>query len=206
MSMTENKRKLRDNSYILKTLDELVPQNHLVRKLDKVIDWTFIYPIVKDLYSEKGRASIDPVILFKMVFINYTFGINSMRKTCQEIEVNMAYRWFLTLSVRDKVPNYSTFSKNYERRFKDTNVFEEIFNHILKQAIKAELVDLKTIYGDATHVKANANKNKSLRKEVEIQTKIYQEQLDKEIDEERKEKGKKQLNRTEDTKETKKKR
>ena len=72
---------------MLGTLEEYVPENHLVRKLEETIDWGFIYPKVSSLYSDKGRPSVDPVILFKMIFINYTFGINSMRKTCEEIKV-----------------------------------------------------------------------------------------------------------------------
>ena len=77
----------------MSTLDDLVPQDHLVRTLEATIDWKFIYPLVKSLYSDFGRCSIDPVGLFKMIFINYTFGINSMRMTGEEIKVNMAYRW-----------------------------------------------------------------------------------------------------------------
>ncbi len=77
------------------TLDQLVPANHLVRKMESSIDFTFIYDLVKDMYSEVGRPSIDPVILVKLTFIQYTFGIRSMRKTIEEVETNMAYRWFL---------------------------------------------------------------------------------------------------------------
>ena len=77
------------------TLDQLVPPNHLVRKMEAAINFTFIYDLVKDMYSEVGRPSIDPVILVKLTFIQYTFGIRSMRKTIEEVETNMAYRWFL---------------------------------------------------------------------------------------------------------------
>ena len=116
MAMT-NRANIKFDGIILSTLDDLVPQDHLVRILEKTIDWKFIYPLVKPLYSHVGRLSIDPVVLFKMIFINYTFGINSMRKTCKEIQVNMAYRWFLGISIDEEVPNYSTWSKNYQRRY-----------------------------------------------------------------------------------------
>ncbi len=86
------------------TLDQLVPPNHLVRKMEAAIDFTFIYDLVKDMYSEVGRPSIDPVILVKLTFIQYTFGIRSMRKTIEEAETNMAYRWFLGYGFHDKVP------------------------------------------------------------------------------------------------------
>ena len=87
----------------MSTLDDLVPQDHLVRTLVATIDWKFIYPLVKSLYSNFGRRSIDPVVLFKMIFINYTFGISSMKKTCEEIKVNMAYRCpFLSKCTKSK--------------------------------------------------------------------------------------------------------
>mgnify|MGYP000662165967 CR=1 FL=1 len=131
MAMT-NRANIKRDGLIMSTLDDLVPQDHLVRTLEATIDWKFIYPLVKSLYSNFGRRSIDPVVLFKMIFINYTFGINSMRKTCEEIKVNIAYRWFLGISIYEDVPNYSTWSKNYQRRYKDSEVFDQIFNHILR--------------------------------------------------------------------------
>lgn len=88
-----NRINIKCDGIIMSTLDDLVPQDHLVRTLEATIDWKLIYPLVKSLYSDFGRRSIDPVVLFKMIFIHYTFGINSMRKTCEEIKVNMAYRW-----------------------------------------------------------------------------------------------------------------
>ena len=140
---------------IMCTLDELVPQDHLVRTLESAIDWKFIYPLVESLYSKLGRRSIDPVVLFKMIFINYVFGINSMRKTCEEIKVNIAYRWFLGLSIHEEVPNYSTWSKNYQRRYKDSKVFDQIFNHIIKHGIDNGFIDTVTVFGDGTHRKAS---------------------------------------------------
>jgi transposase len=108
-------------------LDELVPANHLVRNLEAAIDFSFMYPLVKDMYSEVGPPSIDPIILIKMAFIQYIFGISSLRKTIEEIETNMAYRWFLGYGFHDKIPHFSTFGKNYERRFKDTDLFDRFF-------------------------------------------------------------------------------
>jgi transposase len=77
------------------TIDQLTPEDHLVRKIESAIDFSFIYHLVENLYSGLGRPSIDPVVLFKMTFIQYIFGIRSMRQTIKEIETNMAYRWFL---------------------------------------------------------------------------------------------------------------
>ena len=149
MAMT--KQKYKNDCIILNTLNELVPQEHLVRKLDNCIDFTFIEDIVKDLYSPIGRQSIPPVVLFKLIFINIIFGINSMRRTCEECKVNIAYRWFLGLSMYDEIPNYSTWSQNYIHRYKDSDVFDKIFEKILNQAIEYKFVDFETVFGDGKH-------------------------------------------------------
>ncbi len=184
MAMT-NRNNIKKDCFIMATIDELVPQDHLVRKLESCIDFTFIYPKVKSLYSDMGRPSIDPVVLFKMIFINITFGINSMRRTCKEIEVNVAYRWFLGLTIDEKIPNYSTWSQNYLRRYSDSTIFEEIFDEIIKRAIKYDFIDMESVFGDSTHQKANANKNKSYNEQVEIVKKSYEDDLLKEINEDR---------------------
>ena len=155
-------------------LDQLVPANHLVRKIEAAIDFSFIYDLVKDMYSEVGRPSIDPVILIKLTFIQYTFGIRSMRKTIEEVETNMAYRWFLGYGFHDKVPHFSTFGKNYERRFKDTDLFEQIFYRILKTATEKKLISAEHVFVDSTHVKASANKRKFEKKVVRKETRAYQ--------------------------------
>lgn len=191
MAMT--RRSSKHDSIILNTIEDLVPQDHDVRKLDSCIEWDFIYPLVKDLYSDFGRPSIDPVVLFKMVFINIIFGVHSMRKTCREIQVNLAYRWFLGISMDEEVPNYSTWSQNYIRRYGDSDVFEQIFDQILKQAMGYGFVDMETVFGDSTHQKANANKNKSIDKEVEIIKKVYEDELLDEINKDREAHGKKPL-------------
>lgn len=191
MAMTKQRRK--NDCIILSTLEELVPENHLVRKLDNCIDFTFIEEIVEDLYSDFGRPSIAPVVLFKLIFINITFGLNSMRRTCEECKVNNAYRWFLGLSIYDEIPNYSTWSQNYIRRYKDSDVFNQIFDTILKQAIEYEFVDMETVFGDSTHQKANANKNKHKDVEVEIVKKVYEAEMLKEINEDRISHGKKAI-------------
>ncbi|WP_416259528.1 transposase, partial [Holdemanella biformis] len=157
-----NRNNAKLDCMIYYTLDELVPQDHLVRKMEEALDFRFIYPKVQHLYSRHGRPSIDPVVLFKMLIINIVFGINSMRKTCQEIEVNLAYRWFLGLSIDEKIPNFSTWSQNYIRRYKDSTIFQEIFMEILEQAVDYGFVDFTTVFGDSTHQKANANKDEKI--------------------------------------------
>ena len=176
---------------LMTTMEEIVPQDSLFRKIDKYIDFTFIYEEVKDLYSENnGRPSIDPVVLFKLVFIQALDGIKSMIKTCEKIKVDAEYRWFLGIPFGSDTPHFSTFSKNYERRFKDSDVFENIFINIVKQAIKYHLVDGTTFYTDSTHKKANANKNK-YTDEIIKNVKERRKWLEEEINEERIKQGKK---------------
>lgn len=179
------RQKYRNDCIILKTIEDIVPKEHLVRKMDAAIDLKFIEDEVESLYSAFGKPSIPPLVLFKLLIINYMFGINSMRKTCEECEVNLAYRWYLGLSIDEKIPDYSTWSQNYIRRYRGTEIFKTIFNKILKQAKEYKMLNMKTIYGDGTHQKASANKNKYEDKEVEIEAKNYDEELLKEINEER---------------------
>ena len=146
---------------IMYTLEDLVPEESLFRKIDKYIDFTFIYEKVENLYClNNGRNSIDPVVLFKLVFIQALDGLKSMRKTCEKIKVDLEYRWFLGIPLGQDTPHYSTFSQNYIRRFKDSNIFEEIFTNIVEQAIEYGLVKGETFFTDSTYKKANANKNK----------------------------------------------
>ncbi|EAE3093142.1 IS1182 family transposase, partial [Listeria monocytogenes] len=185
------------NQLIAISLDDLVPEDHLVRKIDKVINFDFIYPLVEHTYSHTGRPSVDPVVLIKLVLIQYLFGIRSMRQTIKEVETNMAYRWFLGYDFNQKIPHFSTFGKNYVRRFAETEVFEHIFYRILKQAMEAGLVDPDVAFVDSTHVKANANKHKFHKKLIRKETRVYQEVLEDEINVSRVAEGKKPFARKE---------
>ena len=191
--MTQSPEKNRKQIEFL-CMDDLVPEDHLLRQIENAIDWSFIYDLVKERYSlEKGRPSIDPVTLIKIPLIQYMYGIPSMRKTIQEIEVNVAYRWFLGLTFQDPVPHFSTFGKNYVRRFEGTDLFEQIFMHILEECNRYGLVDTTNIFVDATHVKARANRNKFEDKPFEKEALFYEKQLREEIDKDREKHGKKPL-------------
>ena len=177
------------------SLDQLVPEDHILRKIDSAVDFSFIYDLVEEKYSsDNGRPSIDPVMLVKIPIIQYMFGIKSMRQTIKDIEVNVAYRWFLGLDFFDPVPHFSTFGKNYKRRFEGTDLFEQIFANILMQCMKYDLVDSSTVFVDATHVKAAANRKKAKRVMVAKKAaRFYNEQLKSEINADREAHGKKPL-------------
>ena len=185
------KKEEKQNIMEFVTIEDIVPEEHLVRKLDRYIDFKFIYKLVEPYYChDNGRASIDPVILFKIMFLSYIFGIRSIRQTIREIQVNTAYRWFLGLNLTDPVPHFSTISKNYIRRFKDTLIFEEIFDNIVHQALKKELIDAQEFFSDSTHIKANANKKKFKRGYVLKDARKYAKEVLEEVNVLREEEGK----------------
>lgn len=198
--MTQNPDKNRTQIQMF-CMDDLVPVDHLLRQVEAAIDWSFIYDLVVEKYStDFGRPSLDPVMLIKLLVIQYLFGIRSMRQTIKEIEVNVAYRWFLGLGIYDKVPHFTTFGKNYTRRFKDTDLFEQIFSKILLECYKAHLIDPAEVFVDATHVKARANGHKMTVKIAHEEALFYEELLKKEINKDREEHDKKPLKEKDDTK------
>jgi len=173
------------------TLDSLVPADHLLRKIEAAVDFSFIHPLVAPLYcADNGRPALDPVVLFKALFIGYLFGVRSERQLVREIEVNVAYRWFLRLKLTEKVFDASTLSQNRRRRFNGTDVAQSIFDNIVEQAIKAGLVDGTVLYTDSTHLKANANKGKFTLQAVAKSRADYWDALDAAIDADREQHGK----------------
>jgi transposase len=173
------------------SVDALVPADHLLRKIEKAIDFSFIREKVASLYcADNGRPAIDPVVLFKMLFIGYLFGIRSERQLTREIEVNVAYRWFLGFRLCDKVPDSSTLSQNRRRRFSESTIYQEIFDEIVLLALKRRLVDGKTLYTDSTHLKANANKNKFKKDAAQKSSRDYMDALEQDVNEDRLEHGK----------------
>lgn len=175
-------------------IDELVPQDHLLRKIEAKVDFSFIHPLVKDFYCDNnGRPALDPTLMFKLLFLGYLFGVRSERQLIRDAQVNVAYRWFLGLNLTDKVPDASTLSQNRIRRFNDSDVYQQIFDEIVFQAMKRKLVDGRTLYTDSTHLKANANKNKHLKVKATTERQAYMDELDKAIEEDRLAHGKKPL-------------
>lgn len=168
------------------TIEDLVPQEHFLRKLEHTVDFSFIYDEVRDLYcSNNGRPSIDPVVLMKYLLVGYLYGIESERRIEQEIQVNMAYRWFLGIELDERVPDHSTISQLRRRKFNGTGLFRRLFEQVLFQCINKGLVDGKIILTDSTHVKANASTKANTKVVVELETTDYMERLDRYEAEER---------------------
>lgn len=175
----------------LVSVDTMVPQDHLLRKIDSAINFDHIYDIVKELYSEdNGRPSIDPVVLFKIVLIQHIYGITSLRRALEEVNMNIAYRWFLRYSLSDAVPHFSTVSYNFCHRY-DDKVVETIFRWILKKAAEEGYLDTDAIFIDGTHIKASANIKKKARKMAPKEAKRYARELFDEINQDREDHDKK---------------
>ncbi len=127
----------------LVTYDLLVPEAHLLRKINAAIDFSFIYELCAPLYCEdNGRPAVDPEVLFRMLFVGYLYGIRSEVQLVQEIQCNMAYRWFCGLSMTEKVPDHATISINRQRRFKGNQIAEQIFNESLVRLERGKIVGL----------------------------------------------------------------
>ena len=188
--MEEWKRDTR-KEVVITDLDALVPQDHLLRKIEKVMDYEWLYERLSPYYChDNGRPGTDPVVLIKMVLIQHLFGISSLRQTYREIQVNLAYRWFLGYSLLDEIPHFATVSYAFCRRF-PPELSEEIFAHILNKAINNRMVDSSAIFIDGTHIKASANKKKHQKEQVAKVAKIYEQQLREEVNAEREKLGKK---------------
>lgn len=176
------------------TLEELVPSDHLLRRIDAIIDFSFIRDETRHLYCEdNGRPALDPVLLFKALFIGYLFGIRSERQLVRELQVNVAYRWFLGLRLTDKVPDASTFSQNRRRRFRDSDIAQRLFDHVVEQAMARGLVGGRVLYTDSTHIKANANRRHFTVQEVDRTPQAYLAELDAAVEADREAHGKKPL-------------
>lgn len=190
MKMLEKNANNRQQVEIL-CVEDLVPKNHLLRKIDNAVDFSKIYEFVEDLYcNNNGRPSIDPVILFKMVLIQHLYGINSLRRVADEVKMNIAYRWFLGYGLNETTPHFSTLSYNFRNRFKAETV-DKIFNWILDEIAGEGYLNPEAVFIDGTHIKANANKKKKIKKEVPVAAKRYAEELMEEINQDREAHGKK---------------
>ena len=164
-------------------MDALVPENHLLKKIDKHIDFSFIYEKAEPYYSKIGRPSIDPVCLIKMLLIGYLYGIKSERRLVEDVALNIAYRWFCGFNLNDKIPDHSLFSQNRRRRFADSTIFNEIFNHIVRLCIEKGIVTGEAVVSDGSFIPANVSESSliEIQREVEQSTVHYLDVLDDEL-------------------------
>ena len=196
--MLEKNRGKQDAAELV-TYEVLIPKDHFLRLVEEAIDFSFINDLCAPLYcKDNGRPAIAPEILFRMLLVGYLYGIRSERRLEEEVNYNMAYKWFCKLGLTEHAPDHTTFTANRRRRFRDNNIAEKIFDEILRQAGTKGLVGGKILYTDSTHIKANANKHKKKAVIVEESPKAYMEALDEQIERDRESLGKKPFDRDSD--------
>lgn len=181
MALTKRLERQYYNEFI--NIEEMIPENHFLRVIEKHFDWNFIYEEVEKLYSKVGRKSIDPVVLVKIHILKFLFNEDSLRKTYESLQYNILYRWFIGYGITEKVPDHSTYSQNYKRKFckLEKDLLQTIFDKVINLLIKWECLDMTAVYIDSTHTKAYANKKKNHKEIVKIEAKKYQKELDLEI-------------------------
>ena len=146
-------------------LEDQVPENHLLRLIDKHISFEFVRQRLKDSYSESGRPSIDPELLLRILLIGYLYGITSERKLIEELRMHLAWRWFTGLGFDQEIPHHSTFSKNRHGRFQESKLFEQLLEQIVSQCVEVGLVQGKQLSVDGSFVEANAAKESRIPRE-----------------------------------------
>src|SRR6187401_1099391 len=139
------------------SLEDHVPADHLLRSIDRFVDLSGIRAHLRPFYSEIGRPSVDPELMIRMLIVGYCFGIRSERRLCDEVHLNLAYRWFCRLGLDGDVPDHSTFSKNRHGRFRDSDLWRRLFEAVLRRCIDESLVGGENLAVDASLIKADAN-------------------------------------------------
>eukprot|EP01133_Synstelium_polycarpum_P024774 gene24774-29720_t len=157
MGRQETKREL----FVLISLNEYVPQDHLLRAVDRYLDLSEFRENLAPSYSHTGRPSVDPDLMARMLIIGYCYGIRSERRLCEEVGMNLAYRWFCRLGLKDKVPDHSSFSKNRHGRFRDHDAFRQLFDAVLRRCMAEGLVQGEGFAADASMIKADAQRQRS---------------------------------------------
>ena len=166
-------------------LEMLISASHLLRKIEKAINFPEVYDMVKCLYcQDDGRPAVDPVVLVKMVLLQHLYGIKSLRQTVREVDMNIAYRWFIGYDIDTPIPHFATISYAFAIRF-PSDVFEQIFAWVLETAVAKGFIRAETIFIDATHIKANANRKKQRKELVQKAARVYDERLREEINADR---------------------
>ena len=146
-------------------VEDQVPENHLLRLIDKHIRFEFVHEQLKDSYSETGRPSIDPELLLRILLIGYLYGITSERKLVEELRMHLAWRWFTGLGFDQEIPHHSTFSKNRHGRFQESKLFQQLFEQIVQQCMEVGLVRGDNLSVDGSFVEANASKESRIPRE-----------------------------------------
>ena len=149
-------------------LDKHVPADHLLRRIDRFLDFSQLRRQLEPFYSHTGRPSVDPELMIRMLLVGYCFGIRSERRLCEEVHLNLAYRWFCRLGLEDEVPDHSSFSKNRHGRFRESDLFRQLFEDVVRRCMAEGLVRGEGFAIDASIVQADANRRRGIPSEQPI--------------------------------------
>ena len=160
--MMGHQKTVQDQLFYSFHLDDHVPQSHLLRAIDRVLDFSDLPSQLAGHYSHTGRPSVPPELMIRILIIGYCYGIRSERRLCEEVHLNLAYRWFCRLGLEDPVPEHSTFSKNRHGRFRESGIFRWLFESVVQRCMDAGLVQGEGFAVDASLIAANANAQQSV--------------------------------------------
>ena len=150
-------------------IESLIPETHLLRKIERMVSFDLIYDLLAPYYPATGRPSVDPVSMFKMLLIGYLYGIKSERRLVEEVQLNIAYRWFCGFELDDTIPNHSTFSKTRTRKWQQSSLFQKAFYEIVKQCIDSGLIDGEAMAADGSYIPANVSRESWISVETEVE-------------------------------------
>ena len=136
-------------------MESMIPKEHLLRKISSMISFDFIYEVLTPYYPSVGRPSVDPVSMFKMLLVGYLYGIKSERRLVEEIQLNIAYRWFCGFELTDRIPDHSTFSKTRVRKWQQSDLFQKAFRELVRRCVESGLVDGQAMAADGSYLPAN---------------------------------------------------
>ena len=173
----------RQMAMIFVDIESLIPETHLLRKIERMVSFNFIYDLLAPYYPATGRPSVDPVSMFKMLLIGYLYGIKSERRLVEEVQLNIAYRWFCGFELDDTIPNHSTFSKTRTRKWQQSSLFQKAFYEIVKQCIDSGLIDGEAMAADGSYIPANVSRESWINVETEVEQSMqsYLDSLDEEL-------------------------
>ena len=159
-------------------IESLIPETHLLRKIERMVSFDFIYDLLAPYYPATGRPSVDPVSMFKMLLIGL-----SERRLVEEVQLNITYRWFCGFELDDTIPNHSTFSKTRTRKWQQSSLFQKAFYEIVKQCIDSGLIDGEAMAADGSYIPANVSRESWINVETEVEQSMqsYLDSLDEEL-------------------------
>ena len=141
-------------------LNEVVPPDHLVQQIDRLLDLGWVHKELSPFYSHTGRPSIDPVLMIRMLIVGYVFAIRSERQLCAEVQVNLAYRWFCKVGIEGSIPDHSVFSRARHERFRESDALRRVFEGVVATCIREGLVGGEAFSIDASLIRADVDKKK----------------------------------------------